>query len=33
VRWPGITIYEKLTDDLLAQTIGIGHALVRTHVL
>ena len=33
MRSLGITIYEKLTDDLLAQTIGIGHALVRTQVL
>jgi hypothetical protein len=33
MRGLGITIDEKLADDLLAQTIGIGHALVRTQVL
>src|SRR6266403_2699595 len=33
MRGLGITIDEKLADDVLAQTIGIGHALVRTQVL
>jgi hypothetical protein len=33
LRGLGIIIDEKLADDLLAQRIGTGHALVRAQVL